>query len=114
MNDVKDGDVEKSWSCGECRVLSIGAGPQGGLSIHIHTPGLFWGLELKVLCNVTDRLWSLLCLIALPAYQLPAPQLSDQPQTPPTTTQHPSPRVYLRFSYLQDLGSLARGLLEGL
>ena len=41
-----------------------------------------------------------------------APQLSDQPQTPPTTTQHPSPRVYLRFSCLQDLGSLARGLLE--
>ena len=68
MNDVKDGDVEKSWSCRECRVLSTGAGAQGGLSIHTHTPGLFWGLEVKVLCNITNRLWSLLCPITLPAY----------------------------------------------
>lgn len=90
------------------------------LSIHTHTPGLFWGLELKVLCDITNRLWSLLCLIALPAYWPPSlfwhpwPLSSQTSPTPPTITQHPSPRVYLRFSCFQDLGSLARGLLEGL
>lgn len=53
-------------------VLSTGVRVQGGLSTdthtHIHThPALFWGLELKVLCDITGRLWSVLCLISLAA-----------------------------------------------
>ena len=35
--------------------------------LQTHSPGLFWGLELKVLCDIEDRLWSILCLITLPA-----------------------------------------------
>lgn len=79
-------------------------------SIHTHTPGLFWGLELKVLCDITNRLWSVLSrcppslLASFSTLASLAPQLSDQPQTPATIAPHPSPRVYLRFSCFQVWG----------
>lgn len=38
VNIVNDREVEKNWSCGEYRVLSIGVGVQGGLSTYKHTP----------------------------------------------------------------------------
>lgn len=119
LNNVNDGKVEKNWSCGEYRVLNTGVRVQGGLSTYTHTPGLFWGLELKVFCDITGRLWSVLWLSHLPPSFLTAFSMLESPTPwspdhPPSSSHNTAslPLVYLRLFCPQDLGPLDRAPLE--
>lgn len=119
LNIVNDGEVGKNWSCGEYRVLNTGVRVQGRLSIYTHTPGLFWVLELKVFCDITGRLWSVLWLSHLPPSLLTAfstleSQTPWSPDHPPSSSHNTAslPLVYLRLFCPQDLGPLDRAPLE--
>lgn len=69
LNFVNDGDGEKKlelWGVQDAEHGGQGIGRVQHLTAH--TPGLFWGLELKVLCDITGRLRSVL---SLPASERP-------------------------------------------
>lgn len=96
LNGVKD-EVEKSWSCGEHGVLSIGVGVEGGPAVtNTHPRSILGpGTESPLRHHKQAVVFPLShCppsfLASFSALGSLTPQSPDQPQTPPTPW-HPSP-----------------------